>query len=253
MSITQPSPMWEATLLTDLTIIGTTSGVSVGQSVLVTEAAIEGVYICTVAGASTSTWVPKIASGVPSSRTLTAGDNIDGGGDLTANRTFDLSTNVDVAGTLDVTGVATFDVGGSFNGDVTINGSSRTFALAGTGSNFVELNKGGGNFGTLRFLTDGDKTWDIQNDNSENFEVKRYIADIFQGDSLVISNADGRATFEAAVIAVDGAFSGVVTAGELVAPSFAGEPGGHTVGSIILDTTAGTFKGLTAGGWTVLG
>jgi len=127
------------------------------------------------------------------------------------------SGNVDVtSGTLDVGGLVTFDVGGSFNGDVDINGSNRTFALAGTGSNTLEVNKGGGNFGTLRLLTDGNKTWDIQNDNSENFEIKRYIADVFQADSLVISNADGRATFEAGIIAVDGDFSGTVTVDDVL-------------------------------------
>lgn len=63
MSITQPSAAWEATLLSDLTGKGTEKGVSVGQSCIVTESGIEGVYVCATAAATTSTWTLNIGGG----------------------------------------------------------------------------------------------------------------------------------------------------------------------------------------------
>lgn len=63
MSLTQPSAAWEATLLTDITGKGTSKGVSVGQSCIVTESGIEGVYVCATAAASSSTWTLTIGGG----------------------------------------------------------------------------------------------------------------------------------------------------------------------------------------------
>lgn len=95
MSVSRPAVPWETDVLSELEAKGTDDGVAVDQAAIVTESGIAGIYKCTVAAATTSTWVVNSSSDVPSSRTLTAGAGLTGGGDLTANRTFDAVANAD--------------------------------------------------------------------------------------------------------------------------------------------------------------
>lgn len=82
------------------------------------------------------TWTANTSSANDSTITLSAGTGLSGGGSFTTNQgsnstvTFSLATNQDIAGTLDVTGNATFDSDVVVTGDLTVNGTTTTLNTA---------------------------------------------------------------------------------------------------------------------------
>jgi hypothetical protein len=116
--------------------------------------------------------------------TLTAGDGLDGGGDITANRSFAVdSTVVRTTGVQSIGGAKTFSDDAIFSGNITVNGTTSTINTetltvddniiilnnneAGTPTENagIEVERGTETNVVLRWSEDGDK-WQFTNDGS---------------------------------------------------------------------------------------
>ncbi len=97
----------------------------------------------------------------------------------------------------------------AFASDITVAGG--LFALTGTSTPTIRIDKTPGSTGILDFSTDGSTQWVVRNTSTENFEIERNNPAGTPADiPFAIAVATGNVTFANDISAVDGTFTGIV-------------------------------------------
>ncbi len=140
MTVSRPSFPWETDVLSELEALGTNNGVAVDQAAIITEDDISGIYKCTVALASSSTWVFN-SSGVYV--------KVDGSTNITASQTFE--------GPIELASATTWVNVGN-----------------GTGAPSVFLNKADASASVIESRVGGVARWRLECDASEDYNLHRH-------------------------------------------------------------------------------